>query len=370
LYFYEKPGEIMKHNLQLSQHNRRRFLKSQLILGLGALTTGMVFPTACASPVKKDGSDDSSSEDLLLQYQKCLGGPFPEPEPLLPEVREIIQKDGYRIESLTYEVQKGNRIPALLLVPDQVTADNPAPGIAVWHQHNGEYHLGKSEPAGLAGNPMHHTGVALVREGYVVLCPDALCFEERQDPTGKLKGGNFERFEFLRQVVRGRSMAWENVRDMKRAVDLLCERPEVLNDRLGCYGHSMGSTHAWLVGPLEPRLRCIVGNCCLPTYEAIEEDHLLHCFPNFVPGWKKYGDTPEIASLIAPRALHLNFGEKDSGSPIESVRRGLIRIANAYQRTGSPENFTSFIEPDAGHVLSESMLKQTLDCFEKHLKLA
>ncbi|MCF8335449.1 MAG: hypothetical protein K9H65_02495, partial [Bacteroidales bacterium] len=46
----------------------------------------------------------------------------------------------------------------------------------------------------------------------------------------------------------------------------------------------------------------------------IEAKHLLHCFPNFVPEWKKYGDTPEIASLIAPRTLHLNFGEADNGS--------------------------------------------------------
>ena len=57
-----------------------------------------------------------------------------------------------------------------------------------------------------------------------------------------------------------------------------------LNVKIGCYGHSMGSTHAWLVGPLEPRLKCSIGNCCLPTYEGIEEKHLLHCFPNFVPG--------------------------------------------------------------------------------------
>ena len=116
---------------------------------------------------------------------------------------------------------------------------------------------------------------------------------------------------------------------------MLCERTEVQPDLIGCYGHSMGSTHAWLVGPLEPRLKCIIGNCCLPTYEAIEENHLLHCFPNFVPGWLKYGDTPEIAALIAPRALHLNFGEKDSGSPIESVRRGLARIAEAYKKKGA-----------------------------------
>jgi hypothetical protein len=67
----------------------------------------------------------------------------------------------------------------------------------------------------------------------------------------------------------------------------------------------------------------------------------LHCFPDFVPGWKLYGDTPDIAALIAPGALHLNLGEKDSGTPIESARRGLQRIADAYQNAGVPANFTS-----------------------------
>ena len=71
---------------------------------------------------------------------------------------------------------------------------------------SGKWHLGKTEPAGLSGDPMHHTGVALAKEGYVVLCPDALCFEERQDPDGVLSAGNYERFEFLRYVVAGKCM--------------------------------------------------------------------------------------------------------------------------------------------------------------------
>ncbi|MCK5281159.1 MAG: dienelactone hydrolase family protein, partial [Cyclobacteriaceae bacterium] len=334
----------------------------------GAAATGMSIPEATASKSNQSISQVPSKESLLSQYLQCLGGPFPESSSLLTQQFDSIKKDGYRIESLTYEVQPGDRVSALLLVPDNVTAARPAPGIAVWHQHAGEYHLGKSEPAGLAGNPMHHTGVALVKEGYVVLCPDALCFEERQDPTGILKGGEYERFEFLRQVVRGRSLAWKNILDMRRAIDLLCDRPEVVTDKIGCYGHSMGSTHAWLVGPLEPRLKCIIGNCCLPTYEAIEEEHLLHCFPNFVPSWKKYGDTPEIASLIAPRALHLNLGEKDSGSPIESATRGVKRIAEAYKQAGVSDNFSFFIEPDTGHVLTDTMWQHVKVCFDRHLK--
>ena len=236
--------------------------------------------------------------DLRSQLLKCLGGPWPDPAPLNTVLRDTMDRDGYRIESLTYDAEAGQPIPALLLIPNTVSHDHPAPAVVVWHQHNGQWELGKSEPAGLAGDPQQHVGAALVQQGYVVLCPDALCFEERQH--AQLAGDAFERFEFLRYVVAGRSMAWKNILDMRRAVDLLCSRSDVDHDRIGCFGHSMGATHCWLLGPWEPRMRCLVANCCLPTYAAIQQHHLLHCFPNFVPGFYQFGDTPDIAALTAP----------------------------------------------------------------------
>ncbi|QDT20823.1 dienelactone hydrolase family protein [Gimesia chilikensis] len=297
-----------------------------------------------------------------------LGGDWPAPPELNVKHRDTIQRDGYRIESLTYEAEPGDPIPAMLLIPDMVSPAHPAPAVAVWHQHAGQYHLGKSEPAGLAGNPMHHTGAALAKEGYVVLCPDALCFEERQDPTGKLKAGNYERFEFLRYVVDGKCMAWKNILDMQRAVDFLQSRPEVIDEKIGCYGHSMGSTHTWLIGPWEPRIKCLVGNCCLPTYKGIHREHMLHCFPNFIPGIYEFGDTPDIAALIAPRPLHMNFGELDGGSPIDEVRRGVKIIANNYAAMNAETNFSYYIEEGAGHVLSPVMWDKTRSHFERHLK--
>ncbi|WP_417378453.1 dienelactone hydrolase family protein [Gimesia sp.] len=297
-----------------------------------------------------------------------LGGEWPAPPDLNVKHRDTIQKDGYRIESLTYEAEPGDSIPAMLLIPDMVSPAHPAPAVAVWHQHAGQYHLGKSEPAGLAGNPMHHTGAALAKEGFVVLCPDALCFEERQDPTGKLKDGRYERFEFLQYIVAGKCMAWKNILDMKRAIDFLQSRAEVIDEKIGCYGHSMGSTHTWLVGPWESRIKCLVGNCCLPTYKGIHREHMLHCFPNFIPGIYEYGDTPDIAALIAPRPLHLNFGELDGGSPIDEVRCGVKIIANNYAAMNAETNFTYYIEEGSGHVLSPTMWEKSLSQFQRHLK--
>jgi dienelactone hydrolase len=304
-------------------------------------------------------------EELRRKLLECLGGPWPKPGPLQPKLHRTEQKQGYRIEWVSYESEPGDRVPALLLVPDGVDGEHQAPAVAVWHQHNGEWHLGKSEPAGLAGNPMHHTGVALVKMGYVVLCPDALCFEDRQDPV--LRGGDYERFEFLRYVVSGKCLAWKNILDMRRAIDYLESRAEVQKGRIGCYGHSMGATHTWLLGPWEDRLRCLAANCCLPTYAAIHRTKILHCFPNFIPGWFQYGDTPDIAALTAPKPLLMTFGEQDAGSPIPEVREAVQRIAQAYREAGTPENFRAFIEPGVGHVLSEAMWTEIRRWFEKHL---
>jgi len=343
-----------------------RITRRQVLGRAGAAAAALALGAAASFRSARAEEDTMDADDFRQKLMTCLGGPWPEPCELKPVLKETIRKEGYRIESITYEAEPDDPIPAMLLIPDGVTAKRPAPAVAVWHQHNGQWHLGKSEPAGLAGDPMHHTGAALAKEGYVVLCPDAICFEERQ--SKHLKGGNFERFEFLRYVVAGKCMAWKNILDMRRAVDYLCQREEVREERIGCYGHSMGSTHTWLVGPWEPRLKCLVGNCCLPTYAAIHRTHILHCFPNFIPGLFQYGDTPDVAGLIAPRALHLNFGETDGGSPIREVREGVKRIAAAYKKAGAADQFSHYIEEDTGHVLSEKMWKHVKDFFAKHLK--
>jgi dienelactone hydrolase len=345
-------------------HTRREFLH-QTIAGGSAVM-------ASATAVAADGGQSPASHPLsAAQFREKLlaglGGPWPDPCPLNVRIRDEKQQTGYKLVSLYYDAEPNDPIPANLLIPDGVSKDKPAPAVAVWHQHAGQFEIGKSEPSGLAGKPMHQTGVALAREGYVVLCPDALCFGERQDPTHQLKRVDYERFQFLRYVVAGKCLAWKNILDMKRAIDFLVSRPEVKADRIGCYGHSMGSTHTWLVGPWEPRLKCLVGNCCLPTYAAIHRGHMLHCFPNFVPGLNQYGDTPDIAALIAPHPLHLNFGELDHGSPIDEVRRGVQTIAKAYAANGASENFSHYIEAGTGHVLSEEMWRRTKAWFARHL---
>ncbi|HTU24288.1 MAG TPA: alpha/beta hydrolase family protein [Pirellulales bacterium] len=305
-------------------------------------------------------------QDRLLQ---SLGGAWPAPCDLRPQTEKVEQKDGYRLETVTYELEPGDRVSSFLLLPDGASAEHPVPGICIWHPHGGQYQMGKYGPAGVRPSTMEReggTGVGLVREGYAVLCPDALGFADRT--PGKLRGSELERFLFLKYVVSGKCLAWKSVLDMRQSVSYLAARPEIKADRLGCYGHSMGSTHTWLVGPWEPRLVALCGNCCLPTYAAIHRTELLHCFPNFIPGLFTYGDTPDIAALIAPRALHLNLGETDHGSPIDEAKQGIETIRRAYEAVHAEGKFTWFIEPGVGHTLSEPMWDHVKQFFAKHLQ--
>jgi len=89
--------------------------------------------------------DRESFRHLLLEG---LGGEWPTGTDLEIQVSKVIDADGYSIECLSYQSEPDDWVPAYLLIPSGVSAQRPAPGIAVWHQHAGQYHLGKSEPAG------------------------------------------------------------------------------------------------------------------------------------------------------------------------------------------------------------------------------
>jgi len=296
-----------------------------------------------------------------------LGGPWPEAPDLDAEVLETLDRGDYSAELISYQLEPGERAEAWLLLPKARSADSDIrlPAIAIWHQHNDEYHLGKSESAGFAGNPMHHTGPLLAREGYIVLCPDAAGFESRRHET--LDGPSYERHMAMHYIAEGKSLAWKNILDNRRALDYLCSRPEVEDSRIGCYGHSLGSTFTWLTGPWDDRLKCMVGNCCMPSQAAMDGTAINHSYSNYIPGLSRFGDIPDYVALNAPRRLHLNFGAADELNPVEYLERELPLVADLYEEAGIRDAFSWYIDRDAGHELSGSMKTRMLDVFRENL---
>ena len=214
----------MRNNQNMNQ-SRRRFLRSTLATtSAAALCSGG--SVSLAAENRSQASADAFREKLL----QGLGGPWPAARDLNVRLRDTIKRDGFTIESLYYQTDPDDQVPALLLIPDGASSRRPAPAVVSLHQH--QFQFGKREPAGLDGAPMHHTGAALAREGYVVLCPDMLCFGERRDEI--LKNGDYERFEFLRYLVNGKMPCLEEYsRHPARRRSARCsERSPVGSDRL------------------------------------------------------------------------------------------------------------------------------------------
>jgi len=57
----------------------------------------------------------------------------------------------------------------------------------------------------------------------------------------------------------------------------------------------------------------------------------------------------------------------DGGSPIEHAGTGIGQIEKAYSALEASGQFSSFIEPDTGHVLSPKMWEKTQSFFAGQL---
>ena len=116
-----------------------------------------------------------SAADLRDRLAALLGYAAPDEPPAL-DVLSTRACDGYVEHAVAFASAEGD-VPAYLLVPD---GDGPFGGVVAYHQHHSQWHLGKSEVAGRAGDPLQAFGPALARRGVAVLAPDAVGFEDRR----------------------------------------------------------------------------------------------------------------------------------------------------------------------------------------------
>src|SRR5580704_8078889 len=101
----------------------------------------------------------------------------------LPEVRlgDQTQDDGFTRRLIGYPAPDGDQIEAFLFQP---ASGPPRGAVLALHQHNSQWGIGKSEIAGLVGDPFQAFGPALARRGITVLAPDAIGFESRLNRAG------------------------------------------------------------------------------------------------------------------------------------------------------------------------------------------
>jgi len=303
------------------------------------------------------------SNRLTREILRGLLGRFPTGGDLLPEVIERVDLGDLVREKVRYQAEPGEWIPAYLFVPKDRAA--PGPAVLCLHQHAGQFHLGKSEPAGLAGNPEQFYALELARRGYVTLTADFLCFEERHDP--RFEGNNHERFEFTRRLVEGSTLQAKMAFDAMRAIDYLTTRPEVDPNRIGCIGHSLGGQQTLFTAALDERIAAAVSSCGFASYRTIFRDRINHNFSLYVPNLASHGDVGDILALVAPRPFLAVVGNADRIFPFDGIVES-IETAKRRYRVLDAEDRLALVAVDGGHGFTDYLREKAYAWLDTYLR--
>jgi dienelactone hydrolase len=201
---------------------------------------------------------------------------------------------------------------------------------------------------------MYAYGKELCQRGYVVLCPDLLCFEDRRPPfevrqaNSALDDAGYERFEFTRRLLTGSCLQTKYLHDLMCAVDLLASYPDVNRERLGVIGHSLGGLEALWLTWYDARITAAVSSCGFGLLRTLVRDGINHGFAMYVPGILEVCDLDSLVGALAPRAFLLAAGETDPLFPIDGVRSIVEQAQHYYAQEGLTERFQAILFP-AGH---------------------
>jgi dienelactone hydrolase len=220
---------------------------------------------------------------------------------------------------------------------------------------------------------MFHYGVDLCRRGYVVLCPDLLCFEDRRPPEAVRRanpyqdGYAYERFEFTRRILEGACLQTKYLHDLACALDVLGGLPDVDGARLGVIGNSLGGQEAlWLMW-YDDRVRAAVSSCGFGLIRTILRAGINHNFALYVPDLLNICDLDVLVADLAPRPFMLTAGAEDRLFPIDGVRAIVERAAAAYAEARAPERFRALIFP-GGHIFPDDVKAEAYAFLDQWLR--
>ena len=118
-----------------------------------------------------------------------------------------------------------------------------------------------------------------------------------------------------------------------------------------------------MISAFDSRIKIAVPSGCMNLYQE-RYQALSQCGAQLIPGLLRYGDTPEIFSLIAPRPMVIEIGTRDRLIPHDWAERGLARIRKAYRAAGAIEDL--FVDRfDGGHQFNMTVAQRVLGRLHK-----
>jgi len=334
---------------------RRDFIRKSTLattgISLGMRAFGMNF--------EGEKTYAEKQQERREQLYKLLCDLPPRDRKISTEVVNVERKNGFILEKLSLDLNGQQQVPAWFAKPEN--AKSPMPAVLFSHSHGGKYKLGKDELI-LGNSYMPGTPYAevLTSMGYCVLCIDQWIFGERSG-RGEL--------EFFKETLwRGQCLWGMMVYDSLRAMDYLCQRPEVDTAKIAAIGMSMGSTMSVWLSAFDTRVKACADICCLTDFDALIADGGLdrHGIYYYVPALMKYFSASDINALIAPRAHFSVAGSRDNLTPLPGLHRIDNELKTVYKSLGV-ENKWKLNIYDTDHFELPEMRKDVLDFLKREL---
>jgi len=280
-------------------------------------------------------------------------GAMPPTVPLRPEVLERTECPGYVRQKIVFDSERFASVPAWVLIPQGLKRGERRPAVMCLHGHG----PGKNPIAGLGpdGQPIddysHGLACRLAERGYVTISPDWRGFGERADDAEWVRPGRDGcNVAYFADGYFGYHRLALQIWDGMRTLDYLLSRPEVDARRIGCIGCSFGGTMTTYLSALDSRIGVAVIVCYLSTLkDGINRGNF--CGAQYMPGLGKYADIPEVATLIAPRPLMAQVGEKDECFTVDDAAPAARRVGKAYRVLGISDRFALDLFP-GGHEIN------------------
>lgn len=321
----------------------------------------------------------------LLQYRPAAVDPK-------PEVLGTVERDGLKIERITFATTPAIRVPAYVLKPAGATGKLPA--VVALHDHGGFYLWGKEKLVRAEG-PEHPVLTAfkqryyagrniaedLARDGYLVIVIDMFYWGERRmllpndaadwrDRPAEMPKERIDAFHArasANEQLVGRSvmstgatwagiMTWDDV----RTVDYLVSRPDVDAKRIGCVGLSVGAVRAAYLAAADTRIKVSMPICWMTSFPEQLRDKVVHTIGHtkLIPGLYGELDYPDVASLAMPAAMLVINGGKDGLFTPKGMELSHNKLRECYRKAGIANRVECTMYPDAPHEFNAEMQKQ------------
>ena len=286
-------------------------------------------------------SDARAWQQAFRAQLDTLLGPYRPPKTWETVVERTLELSDHIREERLISAPGLDPVPVHILRPKKEAAGKRA-GILAIHGHGmtNDSIAGRDDTPELKAEIARFRcdyGLQLVRRGYVVAAPLLTPFGRRLAAPSAAPRRDACEVTQLRLQMLGRNLITENLRDCLWALDCLAAQPGVDENRLGCVGLSLGGRMAMMTAAVDSRIKAtVIAGSLNCLQERVITRSIGGC--QTIPGLLKFGDTPEISGLIAPRTILWTVGDRDQLIDRKWEEVAIKRIHRVYDALEAKQN--------------------------------